>query len=244
MTSRLLAWPIFALVVVLELSCSSAPQLTPQPPVTESLPYSRLASIPSIAVGTVVANTTVGNPRQVAWNRGEPLQLYCVTVNIENVLRGSVPQGRTSIYYFADYGVKAGPPRLGMANTGGTWHISDHEIFFLWRDGGVLRTTCDCLHGCAVPVRTGAHRDYRPNPAEPMPHVLVDILLTQGEGCSPEQMANAIDRAAPEAYGWDPEYTIAKIERLAATGTAAIQTHARAQLDDLRLAWANRRRPA
>ncbi len=69
---------------------------------------------------------------------------------------------------------------LGMYGEGGIWHMGDREMFFLRNDSGVLRTICDTWNTCVVPVFSGAHPGFKPDPGKPLAEAIIDLLLTRG----------------------------------------------------------------
>ncbi len=53
---------------------------------------------------------------------------------------------------------------------------------WLRRDGDFYRMASDVWDYCTIRVDSGSHPRYKADPAKPLNHALVDILLTRGEG--------------------------------------------------------------
>jgi hypothetical protein len=201
-------------------SCDRPPAISEYPPFVD-LPFDRISTVPVILVGQIVAYSKVGRPRPSRWGRSygtsDLMQLNRITVRVENVLQGNVSLGILPVYYFMNLRMSTGPPTLGMDGMGGTWHISDRELFFLQRDTDVLRTICDNFAHCVVPVSSGSHADANPDPSKPITERIVDLLLTRGKGCSDRDWLKAIEKDGGHAYNFDKEYTIKKLQILSAS---------------------------
>jgi hypothetical protein len=100
-------------------------------------------SIPVIVVGRVAANVAIRKEHGSCQDKYFPVQLYRVTVDVENVLRGENIPSQVDVYYFSGLGSHVGPARLGMRENGGRRRLGDRELFLLRRDSGVLRTKYD-----------------------------------------------------------------------------------------------------
>jgi len=219
-TARRTRTAVVAVSVLLYVACGAVPPIAEHKPSTDSLPFYQLESVPIVVVAKILANSSIGRPRLSKWDSHLWVQLYRAQLRIENVLRGPVMRGNNiQIYYFAEVGTIGGPPRLGMTTAGGTWHIYDREIFFLQTDSGVLRTTCDSLHFCAVPIFTGAHPELKDTSEAPIPHKITDVLLTRGRGCRDQELIKAIQQAP---Y-FDRSYAIKKLAELARTETPEVR---------------------
>jgi hypothetical protein len=195
----------------------------------------QLDSVPIVIVGQILLADTVGRPQRE--KNGLPVQLYRVTVHVENVLRGNV-QGDVAIYYFSGAkGLSIGSSGLlGMTTNAGSWHLGDRIVFFLRREDGVLRTTCDFRRYCALQVYSGAHPEFRPDASKPLADNLVDLLLTRGERCTDKQMADAILKSrTPEI---SEAYAYQQLSQLAIKGPLEI-TRAACEM----LSVANRKCP-
>ena len=196
------------------------------------LPFYQAETTPIIAVGRIMHNTEIGHPYSSKWRPHSQVQLYKATVTVENVLRGERIPENLDVYYIADTGPFGGPPRLGVAENGGTWHIGDREIFFLRRDSGVLRTICDYMHFCVVPVMTGSHPGFKLDLSKPVAYGIVDLLLTKGQGISDAEMANAIVKSPADSFSKD--YTLQKLQQLTLSGSPEIHNAACEMLAALR----------
>lgn len=89
-------------------------------------------------------------------------------------------------------------------------------IFFLRRDAGVLRTTCDFLDYCVVQVFSGAHPGFKVNPDKSLAENIVDLLLTRGTKSSDPQMIKAITKS--RVLDFSEAYALGKIQQLALDG--------------------------
>jgi hypothetical protein len=201
-------------------ACDRSPAISEYPPLTD-LPFDRIATVPVILVGQIVAYSKIGGPRPSRWARSygtsDLMQLNRITVRVENVLQGNVSRGIVPVYYFINLRRSTGPPMLGMYGVSGSWHIGDRELFFLQPDTDVLRTICDNDAHCVVPVLSGSHADGKPDPSKPITEKIVDFLLTRGEGCSDRDWLNAIEKDGDRARLFDMEYTIKKLQVLSAS---------------------------
>jgi hypothetical protein len=137
------------------------------------------------------------------------VQLRKLSVRVENVLRGTVNTGTAVIYYFALAGPIDGTIPLGQ------WQAGDRKILWLRLDSGVLRTACDGHDSCTMPVTSGAHPHYQPDPTKPLGYALADICFARGEGTTDGQFARGVEWGAPSTV---PEsYLFEKLQQLAAT---------------------------
>jgi hypothetical protein len=181
-------------------------------------------TIPVILVGRIVSNDASRQQHGSCRDRYFTIQLYRVTVEVENILRGeSIPSG-VDIYYFSSVGSTAGPPRLGMRENGGRWHIGGRELFLLRRDSGVLRTLCDTTAGCVYHVFTGAHNGFRVDPTKPIAYSVVRLLLSRGNRCNDKQMIEAIKSYSTPDY--DLKYTVPRLQEIAETETPDVRSAA------------------
>jgi hypothetical protein len=186
-------------------------------------------SIPVIVVGRIDSNIAVRSQHGSCLDPYFTVQLYRVTVDVENVLRGQGIPGKIAVYYFSGVGSMGGPPRLGMHENGGRWQRGDRELFLLRRDSGVLRTKCDTLHACVYPVLTGAHPAFRVDTTKPIAYSAVRLLLSRGEGCSDRQMIEAIASEFPNSPGaaeLSMKYAIARWQEIAQTETPDVRNAA------------------
>jgi hypothetical protein len=133
-----------------------------------------LASV--IVVGVLADDTLVRRPIPIYSDPEHFLQLRKLTVNVENVPKGTPMPSTIEVYYFTYYDGYDGPPPLGY------WNVGDRRILWLRRDSGLLRTVCDGWDGCTKGVWSGAHPHYTPDPRKSLDYALVDLLFTRGEG--------------------------------------------------------------
>jgi hypothetical protein len=183
-----------------------------------------------IVVGRILEYSDVGRPHPSKWIPNFPVQLGSIKIQVENVLQGEDTRGDISVFFFRYLAISEGAPRIGVRGRGGTWRIGDREIFFLQRDSGVLRTVCDGWAHCVMPVLTGAHPEFKSNPNSSNT-AIIDILLTRGEGCSDQQMVDAISQF--RAYDYGPDYTIKKLNEIARTETPKVRKAACQKLKNL-----------
>jgi hypothetical protein len=184
----------------------------------------QMLSAPVILVGRILSSSKVGRPRhyEVEGIR-DYAQLYQVTVPVENVLKGDVPTNDAEIYFFLPAGSYVGSALLGIEGQRGTWKVGDHEMFFLNRDSGVLRTTCDFYRRYVIPVFScAASPSRRDDTGKQLKESIVDLLLTGAQNCGEQQMADAI-RTFDAAERFDREYAFKKMRQLAAEGTPPVR---------------------
>jgi len=129
-----------------------------------------------VVVGVVLDDRVVSSPIARRSDPRVALQLRRVTVAVENVLQGRPLGERVEVFYFTWAGGFNGPRPLGFRRAG------VRRVWWLRRDGGELRTACDCWDICTQAVESGAHRGYRPVKGRPVILAVADVLLTRGEG--------------------------------------------------------------
>jgi hypothetical protein len=170
-------------------------------------------------VGVILSDTPVRQPIQ---RNGFQMQLCRITVRVENELRGNLAKGKIAVYYFAPVGTYTGPLPLG------SWRPGDRRILWLRPDSGVLRTACDGPDSCTMPVRSGAHPQYKSDPRKPLGCALADIWFTRGEGTTDSEFAKGVDWGAPSTV---PEPCLfKKLQQLAVTEVPAVRAAACKQL--------------
>src|ERR1035438_2674153 len=142
------------------------------------------------------------------------MQLHRITVHIENVLKGAVPQTTIPVYYFAYAGSYWGQFPLIFRGE------PSRRMLWLRKDQGQYRIACDGSD-CTQSIMSGAHPGYRMNPGEPIDRARTDLFLTRGEGpIDDHQFALQINRGAPELdYG----YVIEKLRHLAVTESSEVK---------------------
>ncbi len=146
------------------------------------------------------------------------MQLGRVDVDIENVLKGDVPLGRNSVYYFIPTKV-SGPPLLSLFRPD-----PFRLLLCLRNDSGKLRVASDFNPHCELRVFSGAHPAFRRESAQPVAKSIVDLLLTPGEGTDPGQMMDAILYSRLRML--PAEYVAPKLLEIAAAGAPDISAAA------------------
>jgi hypothetical protein len=187
----------------------------------------QIFSAPIVVVGSILSDTLVRGPVPSVWTRS-PLQLRKLKLTIENVLRGGATPGTATVYYFTWAGAYNGPRPLGL------WAMPAHStpiqrrIFWLKRDGGVLRTACDGWDYCTMPANSGSHPEYKTDPDKPLGYALADIFFTRGHDVTDDEFAAQVEWGAPSTV---PEpYLFEKLRHLAATDAPIVKAAACRQL--------------
>ena len=158
---------LLLILVLLEASCNTTPRLVPYDERTNN----SFRDAPLVILGLAADDRVVGRPVQ---SRSE-LQLHRVTVQVESVLRGTIPDRSILLYYFT------------LANLNVDWRfLIFHEapvrrVLWLRKDHGVYRAACD-VQNCTVRIESGAHPGYHPTSAASLEQTLVDLSLTRGVG--------------------------------------------------------------
>jgi hypothetical protein len=88
-------------VIILSAACERVPPLVEYESSGAGLTQ-QIASVPIVIVGRILAHSEVGHPHPSRWDAKYPMQLYKVTVQVENILRGDVKPGIVPIFYFAN----------------------------------------------------------------------------------------------------------------------------------------------
>ena len=218
-TERRSSIPVALATTFLLAGCSGVPKLIPS---YLQEPYENIFNAPIVIVGVLLSDRPVRPPIASQRNGGYPLELHKLSVRVENVLRGNVSTDPAVVYYFALAGPIDGSIPLGQ------WQAGDRKILWLRFDSGVLRTACDGHDSCTMPVTSGAHPRYRPDPHKPLGYAMADIWFTRGEGTTDEEFARGIDWGAPSTV---PEpYLFERLQRLAATEVPVVRSSACRQL--------------
>jgi hypothetical protein len=97
------------------------------------------------------------------------------------------------------------------------WNTGERVMFFLQRENGYLRTTCDQYKSCTITVLSGAHPSFRANSPEAG---IIDLLLTRGQGVADSQFVGAIENF--HAFYIDPNYVVGRLRRLIAEETGPV----------------------
>jgi hypothetical protein len=210
-----------ALLLVMS-SCGRPPRLTDYDANADYL--TEIFPAPVVVVAVIDSDNLVRKPIPSRRTPGLLLQLRRVDMRVENVLRGSVPKGLTTIYYFAWNEFSGGNIPLGA------WKPGDRRIFWLRQDAGVLRTACDA-RDCTMPVYNGAHPQYEADQHKALGYALADIWFTRGQSATDADFAKQVDWGYPSTV---PEaYVVENMRRLAATESALVKAAACTQLSYL-----------
>lgn len=161
-------------------ACSRRPELAPD---VRQLPTAELAKqAPIIVVGVCKGFDLLSGTVQ---QDNRTLKLGCVSLDVENTLRGTVNGRRMSYYVFGTLNGQAGPavnvvPRPGQ-----------RVAVFLREERNVLRSIAD-VYGALVLIHSGEHRTLPSgNAAEQLSY----ILLEPGDGMSPDLYASQLPNA-------------------------------------------------
>ena len=199
--------PVLAVFLLLSAGCTWEPHLRPYDERTSN----SWPTAPLVVVGVAEGDALIGRPVPAEHS----LQLHRVTVHVENVLRGTVPEHTITLYYFT----------LANLNFGGRFLIFHQDptrrVFWVRKDGGVYRTACD-WHNCTVRIESGAHPGYRPDPNASMDQTLTELSLTRGEGPVndhrfAQEMGYIVGRAGLDGY------TIEKLRHLVLTESSEVK---------------------
>jgi hypothetical protein len=199
-------------LLALQPACNRIPQLRPY---SDAVNNQYLAA-PLVVVGVVEADESLGTP--VLSPSHSPLQLHRVTVHVENILKGAVPERSFPVYYFTFANLNVGFRVL-------IFHRDPvRRVLWLRKDGGVYRTACD-WQNCTAWIASGAHPGYRPDPDASLDQALVDLTLTRGEGpVDNDEFAKELDQFVGRA-GLEG-YTIEKLRHLALTESSEVKIKA------------------
>jgi len=205
--------PLLLALLALEPSCTRVPRLRPY---DEGTNNQYLLTAPLIVVGLVERDELVGKP--VPSPPHAPLQLHKVTVHVENVLKGAMPERTIAVYYFTFANLNVGFRIL-------IFHREPvRRVLWLRKDNGVYRTACD-WQNCTVWITSGSHPGYKPDPNASLDQTLVDLTLTRGEGpVDNHRFAEELDQFVGRA-GLDG-YTIEKLRHLALTESPEVKNKA------------------
>jgi hypothetical protein len=199
--------PLLVALLALELSCTRVPPLRPYDERTNNV----WPAAPLVVVGVAEGDELIGRPVPAKY----PLQLHRVTVHVENLLKGTIPEHTITVYYFAFANLNQGSRIL-------IFHQEPvRRVLWLRKDGGVYRTACD-WQNCTVWVESGAHPGYRPEPNASMDQTLTELCLTRGEGPMDDhrfarEMSYIVGRAGLDGY------TIEKLRHLALSESSEVK---------------------
>jgi hypothetical protein len=197
-------------ILAVSTTCSCGPAFRPYDKSTNEQAY----AAPLVVVGLAENDEEIGGPTPKREDPGDTMQLHRVTVHVENVLKGAVPQRTISVYYFAFVGVYYGATPLIFGK--------EPSRRFLWlrKDKGQYRMACDGCN-CTAPIMSGAHPGFKMTPGEPIERAMTDLLLTRGEGpVDDRQFAQEIERGAPDR---SDSHVIEKLRHLALTESPEVK---------------------
>jgi hypothetical protein len=205
--------------------CRSSPNLVFQKGTSSDADYiARIFNAPIVVVGSIESDAFVRLTRQY----GIHLQLRKLNVRVENVLRGDLVVGTTTVYYYTWAGAFNGLRPLGFWDEHGSRHRECRRILWLRRDSGVIRTACDGGDECTMPVESGTHLDYKTDPGLSLGYALADIFFTRGNGATDAEFARQVEWGAPSTV--PNAYLFEKLQRLAATEVPIVREAACKQL--------------
>ena len=217
-----LARRVVPVLLALSAGCSRAPQLREYDDRTNE----QADQAPLVVVAVAEGDQRVGRPVPSLHDPNYPMQLHRAKVHVENVLKGAIAERTVPVYYFAFGGGFDGPMPLSLAGESSRW------VLWLRKDRGVYRTACDGWNYCTVPIMSGAHPGYKPDPGESPDQVLIDLILTRGEGqVDNHQFAKGLGRGL-RGQGLQG-YTIEKLRHIALTESSEVKYTA------CELLWAN-----
>ena len=152
-------------------SCSSVPKLLPHVARLELREQIQKASL--VVVGIVEDERAV--VRVAAESKEEliPLELRAVRIRVEGVLEGRFDGKELTFYYYQATGAWDGSP-INILSP------QERDIFFLVKDGGVLRAPAD-VYLSHTRVLTGKHHVSRVVSKDLVPTAIARLLLVPGD---------------------------------------------------------------
>lgn len=163
-----------------------------------------------VVTGVIESDTLVRRPVPMRRDPEVLLQLRKLRLRVENVLLGDVAPGRLEVYHFTFWSGHVGNAPLGL------WAKGSRRIWWLRRDGGVLRTTCDGVDGCTLSLASGAHPGYRMAAGQSIDSAVVELRMTRGKGPVREIAFGTIIMEGPRADVPEP-FVIGFLRRLVET---------------------------
>ena len=165
---------------------SQGPVLVPREFEQRELPTetSFWLSAPNIAVVKVLSNKPIGRLYRARSGQKPELQLFEISVEVENVLQGEDLGESTSFYFFR------------QRFTRGRYDFDPGEryIVFLRKDGEVLRTMTDLWY-YFLPVGSGRHETDKLPSTPNLETKIAYILLTPGSGFNSKAFEQNVDAA-------------------------------------------------
>lgn len=187
-------------VVYFTCACHQVPQLAPRLISPEdNVGDDFWLAAPYVAV-VKITSTDLQGPRQPVFQGGpKVLQLVRFQANVEDVIKGDLPNKAIAFFFFA----KADQKPYYFLDRGRRYIVS------LRSEGGVLRSWADATQ-LAIWVHSGSH-DQKEPPLEAGPSTTIAyILLTPGANCDLKEFENTL--RLPR-YG-DPGYVNDRLKRL------------------------------
>lgn len=177
-------YALVILPVAWVLACGHIPKLeirADSPASTREL----ISKSPLIVVGRAVAVTTVG-PEVRSTDRHEyPLRLERITVQVENILRGTY---RSQEMVFYRYGWSADHPMVGPW---GLIYPGQRNVFFVDVEDGTLRSIID-LYPAQIEVLSGVHSELGLSAKNGAEQSIAEILLTPGENLNADAFSRGL----------------------------------------------------
>jgi hypothetical protein len=186
-----------------------------------------------LAQSPAVISAVISDIQKASWVHaseldGYPVQLFRMNVAVEHVLKGEIPEQKLDIYFYRQMDSEAGIGRINFRQY-------ELYIFYLQRDTGVWRTSCDYYEHCADLVLTGRHPHFKRNPARPIGDDILDLLFTREDsmGTSDGVMVDAIGSRRGYGRRWIYERKDSfdkLLEKTVQTESPAVRTEACEQL--------------
>lgn len=203
------------------LGCCQSLQMGEFPAEYDNSSPQATSVIPIIFEGLVVANASpVGDFRPSRIDGHGPTRPWRARVRVENVLQGNVPEKEVDIFYFI------GSDNLGSSDSPLNLPAGARRIFFLQRDGGVLRPIHDGWERSVVKVFSGAHPSLKIDPHRPATDAIVDLLLTRGEGVTDKGMIEAVYWVGGRMSIFGDEVVIKRLQQVAREETLPVREEA------------------
>jgi hypothetical protein len=204
---------LLAAQLVLAAGCSRVAPIRPY----DQRTFADADSGSLLILGVAEGDEKIGRPVSSSLFQTE-LQLHRVTVQIENVLRGNIPEHNITLYYFAFEHLNTGHPPLIFGKA------PSRRLISVRKDGAVYRTAIDGWN-CAPRVVTGAHPGYTPGPNASLAEIDIDLNMNRGDGpVDDEQFAIEIETLTHS--GGDEALYAARLRHLVLTESGKVKSTA------------------